>query len=76
MTITSCHLPKPTPKSPAGFGSSCCVVADEVARRLDERRRRRRMLEQYFSPVASTAGMPSAVDRLILWRSRHVRHLS
>lgn len=74
MTLTSCHLPKPSPKSPAGFGQACCEVADAVAQRLAARRRRRQLLESYFSPIVSEAAMPSAVDRLVLWRSRHGRN--
>ena len=74
MTLTTCHLPRPSRKSVTGIGTACCQVADTVALRLAERRRRREMLEVYFSPVVSEAAMPSAVDRLVLWRSRHGRH--
>lgn len=74
MAITHFSLSKPSPKSPIGFGAPCCAVADQVAQRLAERRRRRAMLEAYFSPVVSEAAMPSTVDRLVLWRSRHGRH--
>lgn len=60
-------------QSPTGGTVSAGRWAD-VARRVAERRRRRELLEAYFSPVVSQAAMPSAVDRLILWRSRHGCH--
>lgn len=74
MAITNFSLPKPSPKSLVGFGTSGCAVADGAAQRLAERRRRRELLEAYFSPVVSEAAMPSTVDRMVLWRSRHGRH--
>lgn len=76
MTVAHFSLPKPSPESPVGFGTSCCAVADKVAQRLAERRRRRELLEAYFSPVVSEAAMPSTVDRMVLWRSRHGRYQS
>lgn len=74
MTATAIQLPKPSHDSPAGFGDSCCMLDDGLGQRLAQRRRRRELLEHYFSPLVSPAALPSAVDRLVLWRSRHARH--
>jgi len=74
MAIATGHLSKPSATTPTGFAPTCCAVANTVTRRLVERRRRRQMLECYFSPVVSVAARPSAVDRLVLWRSLHGRN--
>ena len=71
MAISNISFPKPNSHSPAGFAADGCSVVDEIGRKVAERRRRRELLEHYFSPVVSEAAMPSAVDRLVLWRSRH-----
>jgi hypothetical protein len=71
MAATTLSFSKPPIHSPAGFGAVSCVNG---ANRPEARRRRRELLEQYFSPVVSEAAMPSAVDRLVLWRSHHGRH--
>lgn len=71
MAASTFSISKPSSNSPAGFGADTCVngAIDQEARR-----RRRELLEQYFSPIVSEAAMPSAVDRLVLWRSHHGRH--
>ncbi|MDB4384476.1 hypothetical protein N9Z12_00350 [Opitutaceae bacterium] len=71
MAATPFSFSKPSSKSPAGFGADSCVGG---AIDPEARRRRRELLEQYFSPVVSEAAMPSAVDRLVMWRSHHGRH--
>ena len=71
MTATTLSFSKPSSSSPAGFGAGACVNG---AINAEARRRRRMLLEQYFSPVVSEAAMPSAVDRLVMWRSHHGRH--
>lgn len=70
MAVTSISYSKPSPQPPVGFGTGSVEDLPGVV----ARRRRRELLEQYFSPVVSEAAMPSAIDRLILWRSRHGRH--
>ena len=75
MTSAHFHLPNPASiRRSVGFGSDCCKLSDSTNTRIAERRRRREILEACFSPVFSEAALPSAVDRLILWRSRHGRH--
>jgi hypothetical protein len=74
MALSSSQFPKPATETPAGFDETCCLLADSPVQRLAQRRRRRELLEHYFSPLVSPAALPSAVDRLVLWRSRHARH--
>ena len=71
MAATTLSYSKPPSKSPAGFGADTGMGG---ATYPEARRRRRQLLEQYFSPVVSEAAMPSAVDRLVIWRSHHGRH--
>ncbi len=74
MSNVHFHLPKPTsPQLQVGFGSDCCLLvkSDRGRSRVADRRRRREILEAFFSPSFSPAALPSAVDRLILWRSLH-----
>ena len=73
MAVSTISFSKPSSDSAAGFGSDACGGVASSAR-LEERRRRREFLEQYFSPVVSEAAMPSAIDRLVMWRSHHGRH--
>jgi hypothetical protein len=75
MAYTTFDLPKPTRTAfPVGFGSADASVGQDLVERLQRLRRRREILEAYFSPVVSAAALPSAVDRLVLWRSHHGRH--
>ncbi len=76
MSFSSISYPKPSPETPVGFGTDSCISVASNAATADNRRRRREMLEHYFSPIVSQAAMPSAVDRLVLWRSHHGRHLA
>ena len=72
MSGAPLHLPKPASlHRSVGFGSDCCPLVDSAGARIAQRRRRREILEACFAPVFSEAALPSAVDRLTLWRSLH-----
>ena len=58
-----------------GFGTDGVLAGETMAGRYERLRRRRTQLEAFFTPLVSPAALPSAVDRLVLWRSRHARHL-
>ncbi|MCF3648987.1 hypothetical protein [Synoicihabitans lomoniglobus] len=75
MIINHFDLPKPNRvTAAAGFGASAVNLGADDAAKLTALRRRRTILEAYFAPFKSPAALPSAVDRLVLWRSRHGRH--
>ncbi|WP_221030983.1 hypothetical protein [Actomonas aquatica] len=79
MAVTAFDLPKPARRSdPVGSGSDRRGASALAAWRQECLRRRRRLLETFFSPLvaASPSALPSTVDRLVLWRSRHGRHHS
>ena len=76
MAVTHIDILRPARgPEPVGFGPDGVLPAEAVATRYARLRRRRAQLETFFTPVVSPAALPSAIDRLVLWRSRHARHL-
>ena len=76
MAASYPDLPKPARCSESvGFGSDGVLSVAALVARHARLRRRRTQLEAFFTPFVSPAALPSAVDRLVLWRSRHGRHL-
>ena len=75
MATSAIDLPKPARHSATvGFGPDRCETVEALRAPYERLRRRRQQLEAMFSPLMSPAALPSAVDRLVLWRSHHGRH--